>query len=257
MMAFPFRVPPTSRVSNLIRPPGAFTCNLCKKFGNASNGVWHCLTCQYDAHPQCLAARKVRPVGTMRRRVGVPSLESLTHNLRPPRTRIPPDHSETFLVIPRPWEVIGSGKLPGGGGMGSCHGVLSKRSFHVYCCPCDFSPAFCQRFVANRIPPPEVAGSVSDRSCHPPKLKVIYSVEYSPPPRVAVSDRSCQVKIDELSGERHENSNILRNETGFLSSSAGAKGPQPFKVGKGPHRHFRKPLRVQEIQVLCFLCCGC
>jgi len=37
---------------------GAFTCNLCKKFGNASNGVWHCLTCQYDAHPQCLAARK-------------------------------------------------------------------------------------------------------------------------------------------------------------------------------------------------------
>lgn len=37
---------------------GGFTCNLCLKFGNAADGVWHCIQCQYDAHPICLANRQ-------------------------------------------------------------------------------------------------------------------------------------------------------------------------------------------------------
>ena len=39
---------------------GAFTCNICLKFGNANNGVWHCIECQYDAHGACFMRKKVQ-----------------------------------------------------------------------------------------------------------------------------------------------------------------------------------------------------
>eukprot|EP01010_Urceolus_cornutus_P001457 NODE_1999_length_679_cov_148.252381_g1562_i0.p1 GENE.NODE_1999_length_679_cov_148.252381_g1562_i0~~NODE_1999_length_679_cov_148.252381_g1562_i0.p1 ORF type:complete len:183 (+),score=56.06 NODE_1999_length_679_cov_148.252381_g1562_i0:70-618(+) len=36
---------------------GAYTCNLCMKFGNAHNTVWHCPQCDYDAHPTCMVKK--------------------------------------------------------------------------------------------------------------------------------------------------------------------------------------------------------